>query len=663
MPTRLLLLLLVSCWSYAQTQSTTSKPANLSPVVITSNPLGSDLVDIVPPITVLSGEQLRFRLRDTLGETLANEVGLSSSYYGPHSSRPVIRGLDGERIRILQNSVGSLDASGASVDHAVSLEPLLIERIEVVRGPAALLYGTSAIGGVINVIDNRIPTAATGQPLSGAANLRYDSDSRGRSGAAYLHGDTENFVLHIDGFTRTTKDLRIVDFARSNRARKLFPPEPGENEPRGRLPNSANEANGGAIGGSYVWSQGYLGAAISSYNNDYGVVANKDITIDLRQRRVDAAGESRSLHPLVRLAKFKFGHSDYEHKELEKNEIGTTLKNKGYEGRVDLIHHKLGVFEGALGLQVIDFDFSALGEEGFLPKTNTRNFAGFLYEEAALGSSKLQFGGRFDRQEVSAEQDTRFGPATTRKFNTSSGSLGLVYKLSAEYTLAGSLSYTERAPNYQELYADGPHLATNAFEVGNRNLAKEKSTGVDVALRKRTGVVTGSIGVYYNRFNSYIALLPTGDMEDELPVFEYKSVPAKLRGFEAELRWQFTPQWSMELRGDITRAESRGGPLARIAPARFGMTLHYQQQALKARLELQRINAQNRIASNELPTDGYTMLNVGVSYQFRFDSFEFDAYLRGSNLLNREARNHVSFLKDLAPYSARAVTIGVQARF
>ena len=660
---RLLLLLLVSCWSsYAQTQSA-SKPANLSPVIITGNPLGSDLVDIVPPAAILSGEQLRFRLRDTLGETLANEVGLSSSYYGPHSSRPVIRGLDGERIRILQNSVGALDASGASVDHAVSLEPLLIERIEMVRGPAALLYGTSAIGGVVNIIDNRIPTAAAGQPLSGGAHLRYDSDSRGRSGAVYINGDTENLVLHVDGFTRTTKDLRIVDFARSSRARKLVPPEPGESEPRGRLPNSANEANGGAIGGSYVWSQGYLGAAISSYNNDYGVVADRDITIDLRQRRVDAAGESRSLHPLIRLAKFKFGHSDYEHKELEKGEIGTIFKNKGYEGRVDITHHKLGLFEGALGLQVIDFDFSALGEEAFLPKTNTRIFAGFLYEEVALSSSKLQFGGRFDRQEVSAEQDRRFGLTATRKFNTSSGSLGLVHKLSSGYTLAGSLSYTERAPNYQELYASGPHLATSAFEVGNRNLSKEKSTGVDVALRKRTGVVTGSIGVYYNRFNSFIALLPTGDIEDELPVFEYKSVLAKLRGFEAELHWQFTPRWSMELRGDITRAESRDRPLPRIAPTRFGITLHYQQQALKTRLELQRINAQNRVASNELPTDGYTMLNVGISYQFRFDLLEFDAYLRGSNLLNREARNHVSFLKDIAPYNARAVTIGVQARF
>lgn len=645
-------------------------PVQLAPVVVTANPLGSELFELATPISTLDGQELWLRQQPTLGETLSAQPGISASYFGPNASRPVIRGLDGERIRILQNGVTNLDASGTSVDHAVSLEPLLVDRIEVVRGPAAILYGSSAIGGVVNVIDGRIPVEPLPRGIEGALDARYGSNNEERAGSVRLDlGSGTGLNLHLDGSKRKTDDLQIPGFARSARLRAL---EPAADEPRGTLANSAASTESAALGTSYAWDKGYIGAAYSGYESDYGTVAEEEVTIRMRQRRTDIAGEVRDLHPLLRAMRFKAARSDYRHTEFEGSEPGTTFKNDGYDARLELVHNAIGGLQGAIGVQSTQFDFSALGEEGFLPRTHSRTHAAFLFEELGTGPVTWQLGARVERPTVEADADERFGPADSRRFTTRSGSLGAVYSFNKAYALALTTSYTERAPNYQELFANGRHLASAAFEVGDRDLGKEKSTAVDLSLRKRSGRTTGSIGVFYNRFTDFIALIPTGafdsDPDEPLPIFQYQGVPAELMGFEAATTTRLIEapyRLDLELRADYTRAKNRatGEPLPRISPLRFGGALVWQKAGLGVRLDVLRVQSQDRVAPNELPTDGYTMVDAGVTYTLRQQGWSPELFLRGVNLLDEEARVHTSFLKDIAPLGGRGVVAGVRALF
>lgn len=661
----------------AQTSGAKTEPARpggaaeLPPVVVTGNPLGSELFDLATPVTVLGGEKLRQRLQPTLGETLANEPGMSSTYYGPNASRPVIRGLDGERLRILQNGVINLDASGTSVDHNVSLDPLLVDRIEVIRGPVAVFYGTSAIGGVVNVIDDRIATERVPQGISGAFDARHGSNNDEKAGAGRIEiGLPNGLNLHFDAFSRETGDLRIPGANVSTRQQAIDPARPVT---FGTLPNSASRSDGGALGASYTWGKGYLGASFSGYGSNYGTVAEPDVKIDMRQQRVDLAGEWRDLAPLVKAIKVKYGYSDYKHTELEGDVPGTTFKNRGYDTRVELVHDRIGPFQGAIGLQITNFDFSALGDEAFLPPTRNRALGVFLFEEVPLGRVTLQFGGRLDRSAVEADPSAILATADSRNFNTRSGSAGIIYNFTSDYAVAFTMAYTERAPNYQELFSNGRHAATGAFESGDRNLAIEKSTAFDLALRKKRGRLTGSVGVFHSRFDNFIALAPTGaddgDPVEPFPIFAYRAIPAEFRGAEASgtfwLRDQPVDRLGLELRADTVRAENSdtGEPLPRISPTRFGGGIVYQKEKLGARLDVLRVQSQGRVSANEIPTDGYTMVNASGSYRIKMQGLNVEAFLRGVNLLNQEARNHVSFIKDIAPYGKRGFQIGMRASF
>ncbi|MCW5624013.1 MAG: TonB-dependent receptor [Burkholderiales bacterium] len=643
-------------------------------VLVTAHPFGSSLLDMVQPADVLSGPKLQFKLQPSLGETLGNEVGVSSSYFGPGASRPIIRGLDGERIKILNNGSGVIDASGASPDHAVAYDPLVADRIEIVRGPATLLYGASAIGGVVNTIDNRIPTAAPDRGFSGSAQLRYGGAATERAGVVKLDGGTDRFALHVDAYGRKTDDLRIPDYQRSERLRARDPLPPGEVENRGRAVNSATESNGGAVGGSLLFDKGYVGASVSQLNANYGTVAEPDVTIDMRKNRYDFAGEFRDLGGFIDGVKFRTGYTDYKHTEFEGAEVGTVFKNRGYDGRVDLKHRKLGILEGVIGLQAADTKFEALGAEAFLPPVATRTVSAFVYEEAPLGPFRLSAGGRMDNAKVAADANPNFGGAESKSFTTKSGSLGSLYAFSEEWALAGNYSYNERAPNYAELFANGPHAATGQFEVGNRDQKIERSNAFDLALRKRQGFVTGSIGVFQQRFSNFIALLPTGaqvgDPGEELPEFRFQGVKANLRGIELDTRFHVIeePQhvFHLDFRADYTRAQdqSNNQPLPRIAPLRVTIAANYTQKRFGARGEIIRASSQDRTAQNELPTDGYTLVNAQLSYQLpehRMGTLEL--FLRANNLLDEDVRLHTSALKDLIPLGRRSVMVGVTGAF
>lgn len=641
---------------------------HLDRVVITASPLGRTLFELAAPVTVLADQDLSFRQQPTIGETLSLQPGITSTYFGPNSSRPVIRGLDGDRIRILQNGVGLLDASGTSVDHAVSSDPLTIKSVEVVRGPASLLYGSSAVGGVVNVIDNRIPDVALSSPLSGAVEGRYGSADSLRSGGAVIEGGHKGWNYHLDGFVRETEDLRIPGFARSERLR-LLDPQPVEAE--NRLPNSAGKSDGGAAGVSYVGAKGWLGASVSGFNNHYGTVAEPDVTIRLHQRRLDLAGEATEPVEAIKSIRFKLGLSDYKHTEYEGPDTGTVFKNRGYDGRLELTHNPLGRFEGAVGFQSQFSDFSALGAEAFLPATETLVNSGFVFEELKFDKFRFEFGGRLDHQTVESSDDPNFGPGQSRDFTTGSGSVGLVYTPTDVWSAALSVAYTQRAPNYQELFANGPHLATDAFEVGDPTLGREHSLGIDLTLRKRTGFITGSIGGFYNRFRDFIALTPTGavDPVDNLPIFAYGAIPAEFYGAEAEVLLHLIEtkprQLHLELRGDWLEASNRdtGEPLPRIAPLRFGGALIFKEGPFNARLEALRTDYQGRVAANELPTDGHTLLNLGLTYGFETGKVGWEVFVKGSNLLDEEIRTHASFLKDIAPQAGIGATLGLRASF
>ena len=651
------------------TEQAENEPILLPPVVVTASQLGSALFDLVSPVSVLSGKDLSFRQESTLGETLSKLPGVSSTYFGPNSSRPVIRGLDGDRIRIMQNGVGMLDVSSLSPDHATAVDPLLIDRVEVVRGPAALMYGGAAVGGVVNTLDNRIPQSSI-KGFTGRVEPRIGGAANERSGAAVLETGNGSIALHADIALRRTDDLKIPGYARSSQQRAVDGPE--VQQPYGRLPNSSSSSDSGAVGASLTSDKGYFGLSYSDLQSNYGTVAEPDVRVDMNSKRLGVAGEVRELGTFVQELKFKYNHTDYLHNELENGEVATTFKNKGYDTRIDATHTKLGAFTGAFGVQLANVDFAALGSEAFLPKVNTDAKALFLYEEAVFGKVKLTAGGRNEHTSVASAGDspttTRFGPAQTRQFTANSGALGASYTFNPNVSLAANLSHTERVPTYDELFANGRHVATGRFVVGDATLSKEKSTGADVQLRWRSGLHSASIGGFYTNFQNYIALIQSGQVQEDLPEALYRPVKAEFYGFEMEGKsriYEKKGNLDLNLRGDYVRAKNSdtGESLPRISPMRLGAGLDYQLGKFGARFDVSHSFKQDQIAANELPTSSYTLADAMLTYRIKTQGVSWDTYLKGNNLFNQEARSHTSFLKEIAPLPGRGFILGVRGNF
>lgn len=665
-------------------------------VVVTATPFRSSLFDLVSPADSLSGLRLLWQRKSSIGETLDGLPGVSSTYFGPFVSRPVIRGLDGDRIRLLQNGTGTLDVSSLSFDHAVPYDSLVAERIEVVRGAAAVLYGGNAVGGVVNVIDNRIPTAPV-NGFTGRVEGRVGGADRERSLGAVLDAGNGSIAIHADAFDRSSKDLSVPGFARSARQRALD--GPGIGQPQGTLPNSDAKASGGTLGASATWATGYVGLSYGGYNANYGSPAEAAVRVDMKSERLDLAGEARELGSVITGVKFKLGHSDYQHQEIEDGAVNTTFRNRGHDGRLEFTHGKLGPLTGAVGIQLTKFDFSALGAEAFVPATSTAAKGMFLYEELSLSKWKLSFGARGDRTRVRSEGGgpidagtglPRFDPAQSRNFSTGSGSFGALYSLTKAFALAGNISATQRAPAYYELYANGPHVATGAFEIGDSTLSKEKSRSIDVGLRWKRGPQSASASVYRTEFKNFLATFNSGNTrgadgelnpidadgdgvadgsgQEIMNEFRYRAVPAVFRGVEVSGRFRVYDRAGtvdLELKGDLVRAYDRGTgqPLPRISPARIGVSVEYGLNRFTARADLIHASAQNRVSANELPTDGYTMVNLVFGYNFAFEKAALNAFLKINNLFDKEARNHASFLKDIAPLGGRAALLGLRGSF
>ena len=641
---------------------------DLPTISVTGNPLGVASDALVVPVSILSGRELSLKRESTLGDTLNGIPGVAATHFGPNASRPVIRGLDAERVRIMQNGVGVLDASSLSFDHAVTIDPLVIEQIDVVRGPAALLYGGSAVGGVVNAIDHRIPTeSVTG--VIGRAEARVGGPDSQNNLASVVDVGNGKIAIHADAYTRKTSDLNIPRFAVSSRKNQADPSILRENH--GKLVNSSASADGGALGASLTFDNGYIGASYSDFNSNYGTVAEAAVRADMKSQRWDLASEFKDLGNIINRVKARMAYTDYQHQEIEGGTVGTTFKNNGVEGSVELGHAKFSSIEGVVGVQFQNTRFEALGIEAFVPPVQTQNHAIYVYEEMPLNiwnleKLKLSFGGRAEHTTLDANPWAKLPTAQAASFNAYSYALGGLYTLNSNWSLASNLSHNERAPSYFELYADGAHLATGQYEVGNANFNKERSNGLDAQIRWKDAKNSFNFGAYYTRFSRFLGLLDTGniDVDTSLPIAQFSTFAASFKGLEAEGKFNLVDHLDLKLRGDYVRASNldNSQALPRITPLRLGAGLHYQKNALGARIDMLHAFKQNRTAENELVTDGYTDVSALVTYKLPV-KLNMELFAKANNLLNQEIREHSSFLKDLSPAGERSVLIGMRADF
>ena len=671
--------------SAEQPEEATIPSEILDQVVVTANRSDQTLYEQILPANVLSDDRLLLRIEPTLGETLNRLPGVSSTYFAPGSSRPVLRGMGDDRVRMLQNGTSLIDVSNVSPDHAVTVDPLSVQSIEVVRGPATLIYGPNTLGGVVNVIDNRIAEERfSGTHPKGRIDFMGGTADNSLSQSAEFNWGQGPWVFHLDLFNRETENIDIPGFARSSAQRALD--DPSVPQPYGTLPNSFTNSEGLGLGASHIFENGYLGFSFSGMNSDYGTVGEPDVTIDLEQRRWDMRGAVYEPLNFLREIRFNFGYSDYTHTEFEGSEVGTVFDTEGFNGRVEFMHKAVAGYEGTFGYEIQFTDFAAAGEEAFLPGVDTQRHALFFFEEKEWGRARFQFGARYDHHSNESLSSDRFGPGQDVDMGAFSASTGVIYEITEDYAASFSLAYTQRPPTYVELFANGPHKATSTVEIGDVDLDREESFSADFSIRKKNGWVTGSAGAFFYRFNDYINLSDTGDTDpdEELPIFVFDPINADFYGFELETIFHLLgpvtaakddeqtvavsereQRLDLILRADCVHAENRdsGDALPRIPPFRIGTTFEYEKGPLTASIEGQYAAEQNRTADFELPTDSYFLINAGISYRTEIAGMDSTCYVRGVNLTDEEARLSTSFLKDVAPLAGRGVIAGIRVAF
>lgn len=674
---RLATVMLLACGVHAQAQTASSATeATLAPVTVSGDAFPSD-ADGARPVVHLERDELLLRSRSTLGDTLEGTPGVSSTHFGPNASRPVIRGLDGDRIRLLDNGSASQDVSGLSYDHAVTIEPMLVDRVEVLLGPATLLYGGGSASGVVNVIDNRIqrePLFDAGGGLTGQADASLATGNQEQSGAVRLDAGTQRYTLHADGTSRNTQDVAVPIDLSCTRG--------GVTTTARRLCNSASQSWGGALGGTLYFDRGYLGAALSSYDANYGTVAQDEVSIAMRSTRLALEGELRGLSGALQSLKAQYSNSDYRHTEFDAAVPGTLFKSQGQElrlqGRQTRVGTRQGALDGTLGLQFNYGEFSADGDEAFAPYSRTRAAAAFAHEQLATGWGHLSAAARLESVQVDSLGHptlTRFA-AASRSFAPLSTAVGAAWNVAPAWQLSTNLGWSERAPKDYELYADGVHVATNAYEVGNAQLDRERSTSVDVGARWKRGADSARVQLFVNEFSNYISLESSGTQVTvngtAYPEYRYTPVQARFSGMEAQSTLRLLERGQtldLVLRGDMVRADnlSTGQPLPRIAPLRLGAALQWAQAAWGARLGVDQYAAQDRVPDGQLATAGYTLWNAALTYRTRAAGSQLLWYARLDNLGDTLAYSSTSILTQTAPGRAplagRSLKAGLQLTF
>ncbi len=665
-------LLIITLGQEAHAQQATG---TLSEVTVSASglQLGSD--DMATPVSVLEGDELVRRREGTLGETLNSEPGIQSTHFGAGASRPVIRGMDGPRVQVLSDGSEVQDASTVSPDHAVVSEPLLARQIEVLRGPSALIHGGGAIGGVVNVLDDKIPTAVPQKGYEGSAEVRAGTGANEKTGAFQLTGGAGNLAVHVEGLARDAGDYRVGSGWGGG----------------GKVPGSFNRTDAGSLGLSWIGDQGYLGLAYTRQTAKYGLPGHNhsfdgchthgdhlhcggdghdhgdgstpapgDVpVVDMRSERWDVRGELRNPFAGISALRLRAGVTDYKHDEIEDGAISTTFRNKAHDVRVELQHEPIAGWRGVFGVQATQRKFSAEGEEAYVQPTDTRRAGLFLLEEYQWQQWRFAAALRHEHQTVDA-----LTSGLSSSHNGTSASLSAVWKFTPGYQLSSSLTHARRMPTAEELYANGLHMATSTYERGNPNLKPETAQSIDLGLRKTTGETTFGVSVYRNRVKDYI-YGRTLDELDGLQLLQYSQADATFTGLEAQVRQRLTRNLGITLFGDMVRAKlDTGGYLPRIPAARAGLRLDASWQAWDGQVEWVQTARQDRIADFETATPGYGMLNLGVTYSSRFaGGTPWQFYVKGTNLTDRLAYAHTSFIKNAAPLMGRNITVGMRVSF
>ncbi|MDB5690917.1 MAG: TonB-dependent receptor [Sphingomonas bacterium] len=664
--------------------------------IIVTAPFARDRRDVLGGTSVLQGAELTQSLRPTIGETLQRLPGVSATSFGPNASRPVLRGLQGERVRVLTDGIGSIDVSNTSVDHAVVINPLLAERVEVLRGPAALLYGSSAIGGVVNVLDKRIPRRLPDEPVHVDLIGTLGSASRERSGGGAIDAPLgDRIVLHADGSYLKTGDLRIGGKVLSASARaaaltSAAQPQPADAEPidfagnaelSRRLPNSAAETWTVGAGAAIITDSGNFGVSYSHYDNLYGVPVRyatepgqgqEAPRIDLKQDRVDGRAEIQTGGNILSTIRARVAYATYRHFELEEDgAIGTAFYNKGMEGRLELAQAQHGAWKGASGLHYFSRDFDVVGSEAFLPRNATEQLGLFTLQQFDFGRLKLEGGGRYERSTLTARplpgQDQFLDGK--RSFGTVSGSAGASYAVFGEdWRIGANVSRTIRAPSAEELFANGPHAGTEAFEIGDPDLRKERAWGVEAVLRGKGAGYTIEASAYHNQFSNFIYEDRTGDAQDGLPVYRVRQADARYYGFEVQGSLTLAKVGAVSVvadgLADYVHATIHGvGPAPRIPPLRLLGGIGATSPDIDGRVEVEWSNDQQRVSAFETETAGFTLVNAEINLRPWGDDRPLSFAVSANNLFDVNARRHASFLKDFAPLAGRDFRVTARASF
>ena len=702
---------------------------SIEEIIVTADPLGDVEGHMMRPVQVLAKEELKSRSIRNIGETVANELGVSSSDFGAAAGRPVIRGLAGSRVSVMENGISTLDVANMSADHAVPTEPAFARQVEIFRGPATLLYGSGASGGVINVVNDRILKYVP-ETLEGDIAIQYETVSDGVNGMGSFNFGTGNFAVHLDGMKRNTDDYDVPGYAELDA-------DEGEME-RGVLENSSIETENVSGGISWIGRRGFIGFSVSRLDSNYGIPGSHfhggegeedhhdeegeedhdeeegeedhdeeegeeedhheeegeeghggegGARIDLGQTRYDLEADIDEPFPGIHRIRTRWTYNDYNHNELEASgEVGTAFDNDEVEGRVEIIHHPIGIWQGAFGLHYRNKDFAAVGEESFVLPSKKETIAAFLLEKGDLGNWRTEFGARYEYQETSADT----GEETSHDLFSVSG--GVSWDYAEGYEVGLAVTHAQRAPALEELYADGPHLATTTFNIGDTGLGKEKSTNFDFFWHKTAGKLTLTANLFYNRIDDFIFLKEQdlngdgfadrveedfdGDPADILEPgqdgthllvaqvqqnadfmgFELEAVVHALHGDYGALDVRL---WADYVEGKRSDDVS----LPRITPWRYGAGMTYFQGPWYGSLSYTRVNKQNDTALFETPTRGYHDLNLYVSYRISHGDNDVTLFVSAANLLDEEIRRHTSFVKELAPMPGRSGIFGVRVSF
>jgi len=667
-------------------------------IPVTANPLGLSNDNLANPVRIFSGTELQNRKNSSLGAVLDGIPGITNNSWGDSVGQPVIRGMDSNRIKILNNGMEIKDVSNMSGDHAVAIDTLSSEQIEVIRGPASIIYGGGAVGGIINIIDHRIHS----EYIDGLLG-KYDQNFGGandQSSTAFAldYGHNDNLMFHLDGYQRDSKNLSIPGFSVSKRLVESDSEFTRDKYGKDTLQSSDNKSAGGSLGVSHFFDDGFTGLAFSGHRVDYGNPLEAGGKFDLNTNKYDYVLEKNKISPLISKMKFNLGYSDYDHKELEPDgAVGAEYIDKGTDGKLEFVHSYFNNSPGVLGFNFGKSNFSKSQGDPLIANNQRNNFSFYLLEDYFVGKHKVSIGYRNDfnryrsndftsddgctvaytassscTDESGTEKSTTFGKSN-KTFNSNNLTLGTISELNKQWQLSLNLSHNERAPAHNELYSYGHHHATETIEQGSRDLKKERSNTIDAQFKWGNQKTNFTFSPYYSDFPSYIGLLNSGETqnhlhegEDEseaLAVYKTSNIPAKFYGFEVQGGLSLPNNYGLNIWGDFVRAKNKdGGNLPRIPPVRIGTGLSYERNTFSGSLDLMHVFNQTNIGQYELKTDDYTNMKLTMNYKLPMNK-NINLYLKGDNLLDQEKRDHTSFLKDKVLMGSRSLMLGVTGDF